>query len=265
MGAWAWVLAAGVGLAASSDGAQEGLTSEAPTQTVVQEVESALGPIGPGEELWAGHQIVLGARSVPILGTLETRTDSYYLAKVRREEGAIHVSQITCKMEIARFAGVKVSFLPEGLPKMPASSFIFRESGDRWEAGPWVTEWEEEDVDHDGKPGATVNVEAPVCGGTVFLAGWSRAIARGVEKDGAIQGEMRASVGHRIIGTSSGCISLVAKDSEEKVKGTFAYRPLPTSTTCAHLLAAEWPVQAPEAEEKEPPQRVRKQRPRIRR
>lgn len=219
---------------------------------------------GLGQEMWAGHQVVKGARSVPILGTLETRTDSFYLATVERKEGEIHLSQKTCRMDIARFAGVKVSFLEEGVPKMPPSRIVYRSRGEQWEAGPWITEWQEQDVDQDGKPGATISVEAPICGGTIFVSGFSKAIARGAEGKQGLEGEIRAQVGHRILGTSGGCIKLVAKDSEETVAGTFAYTPVPADATCESLQGGGWPAKAAEPEKPGKEAAPRKDRKRIR-
>lgn len=203
---------------------------------------------GGAEELWAGHQVLLGTRKIPILGAFETRTDSFQLAVVEREEDRIVLRQRTCRMEIAPVAGVHVSFLPEGVPKMPPSIIPYVRRGTRWEGGPWLTSWSEEDVDGDGNPGATVVVEAPICGGTIFVAGQSRSTTRATEKQGGIEGEMRSRVGHTILGTSGGCLRLAARDSEEVVAGTFAYVPVPPDSTCESLLAAPWPVEAPEAQ-----------------
>ncbi|AKU90101.1 hypothetical protein [Vulgatibacter incomptus] len=196
------------------------------------------------EELWAGHELIIGARTVPILGTLETRTEIFEIARVVRTDDEIRLVQQKCKLEIARFAGVHVFFLPEGIPKMPPSTFAFRKKGDRWETDPWETTWSTEDVDGDGKPGATVTVDAPICGGTVYVGSRSRSIARGKLVDGGLRGELRASVSQKILETSGGCIGLVAKDTEEKVGGNFAYTPVPAGTTCETLLAKGWPIHA---------------------
>lgn len=201
---------------------------------------------GEAEELWAGHQVLLGARKIPILGELQTRTESFQLAAVERQDGAIRLKQRTCRMENAPVAGVRVNFLPEGVPKMPPSIIPYTRRDGAWVGGPWVTEWGEEDVDRDGKPGATVQVEAPICGGTLYVGGFSRATTRATEREGGLEGEMRALVGHRILDTSGGCLKLAARDAEEKVSGTFAYRPVPAGSTCESLLAEPWPVKAPE-------------------
>lgn len=210
-------------------------------------------------ELWAGHQATVGARRVPILGTLVTRSDTFLLATIRREGDEVRLEQQLCKLDIAPFAGVKVSLLAEGVPKMPRTPVVFRRKGVRWEAVPWSTSWNYEDVDGDGKPGATVTVEAPICGGTLFVGSNSQAVARGVEKAGGISGELKVSVEQRILQTSGGCLALVAKDTKEQVVGTFAYVPVPAGSTCESLMGSKWPAHAeppPDPREK-PKDRVR--------
>lgn len=204
------------------------------------------------EEIWAGHQLVLGSRSVPILGTLETRSETYLIAKVERDGEEIRLVQKLCKLEIARFAGVRVSFLPEGVLRMPSTSVTFRKKGGTaFEAIPWSTEWNYEDVDGDGKPGATVRVEAPICGGTLYVGSTSRSMARASESKGGLSGEIRVSVAQRIIESSKGCIGLVARNSEEKMGGTFAFVPVPEGSTCESLLKESWPAKAEEPKEAE--------------
>ena len=213
------------------------------------------------EELWAGHQATVGARRVPILGTLVTRSDTFLLARIRRDGDEVHLEQKLCKLDIAPFAGVRVSLLAEGVPKMPPTDITFRKKGLKWEAVPWSTSWNYEDVDGDGKPGATVRVEAPICGGTVYVGSNSQAIARGIDMAGAISGELKVSIDQRILETSGGCLGLVAKDTKEQVAGTFAYVPVPAGSTCDSLLAAKaWPAHAkapPDPREAAPPQRER--------
>ncbi len=198
------------------------------------------------DELWAGHQILIGHRKLPILGLLETRTESFHLARVERHGDRLLLHQRTCRMEVAPVAGVHVRFLPEGVLRMPPSLIPYARRGERWEGGPWITEWGEEDVDGDGNPGATLVVEAPICGGTLHVGGASHASTKATEKSGGLEGEMRATVRHRLLGASSGCLRLAARDSEETVAGTFAYVPVPADATCESLLAGSWPVRAPE-------------------
>ncbi len=228
--------------------------------------EAGASEAGSGEaktgtaEIWAGHQLTLGSRSVPILGTLETRTDLFVLATVERDGDEIRMEQQLCKMDIARFAGVKVSLLAEGLPKMPRTNIVFHKSGDAFVAEPWSTHWAYEDVDGDGKPGATVQVEAPICGGTLFVGSTSRSFAKATPAAGALSGELRVSVAQKILQSSGGCLGLVARDTEEKVSGTFAYVPVAAGSTCESLLAAGWPAHAPEAKAAPPKSRNEKER-----
>lgn len=237
------------------------LVSEAGAETAAEPKAAEHTAAPAGTELWAGHQATVGARRVPILGTLVTRSDTYLLATIRREGDEVHLEQQLCKLDIARFAGVKVSLLAEGIPKMPPTDIVFHKRGARWEAVPWTTSWNYEDVDGDGKPGATVTVEAPICSGTLFVGSNSQAVARGVETAGAISGELKVSVEQRILQTSGGCLALVAKDTKEQVTGTFAYVPVPAGSTCESLLASKWPAHAqppPDPRENEKPrERVR--------
>ncbi|HEY0840640.1 MAG TPA: hypothetical protein VGD74_10680 [Vulgatibacter sp.] len=231
------------------------------TTAAAEPETEAAGDATAGAETWAGHQATVGARRVPILGTLVTRSDTYILATIRRDGDEVHLEQRLCKLDIAPFAGVKVSLLAEGVSKMPPTSIVFRKRGVKWEAEPWTTSWNYEDVDGDGKPGATVTVQAPICGGTVFIGSNSQAMARGVEAGGAISGELKVSVEQRILETSGGCLALVAKDTKEQVTGTFAYVPVPAGSTCATLLGSKWPAHAqpppdPRVKEK-PKERVR--------
>jgi len=238
-------------------GAEEAPAPPTPTAAPDQEVQPE-----QQAELWAGHQLFLGSRTVPILGELETRSEIYVLAQVEQSGGEIRLQQRLCKMEVARFAGIRVSFLPEGVPKMPSTRIVFQKKGaDRFEAIPWTTSWTTEDVDGDGKPGATVLVEAPICGGTVLVGSTSRSIARGSTAGGGFEGELRVSVAQRILETSKGCISLAAHDSENRMLGTFRYVPVAADATCESLQAAGWPAQATSPKEVDRQEEQRRPRP----
>lgn len=250
-------------------GAKQGrsaeVSSEATSPGSQSQPAAQAGAEAAPAETWAGHQLFLGARSVPILGNLETRSETFVIAEVERAGDEIHLLQRLCKLEVARFAGVRVSFLKEGVPKMPPTPVTFQRRGEAsFEAVPWTTEWTYEDVDQDGKPGATVVVEAPICGGTVFVGSTSRSIARGTVARGALEGEVRVNVAQRILETSNGCIGLVAKDTEEKMLGTFSYVPVPAGSTCESLLGADWPTRAPEPQKQGEPTQPKKERRRPR-
>ena len=196
-------------------------------------------------ELWAGHQVVKGARSVPLLGSVETRTDSYFLATVERTgEGTILLKQRTCRVDIAEAAGVQVSFLPGAAPKLPLATLLLRKKGDAWYTA-FESGWGDEDADGDGNPGVTMQVEAPICSGKIFVTSQSRTQLRGREKDGGLAGEARAVSDQKTISADGMCLRTMAKDERDSVQGAFAYVPVQADATCESLLAAgAWPVRA---------------------
>ncbi|WP_373045867.1 hypothetical protein [Vulgatibacter sp.] len=230
------------------------LLALAPTGALANDAEGSPSPPATAEvpvaepaaveEWWAGHQVVFGTRKVPILGSLDTRTDSFLLARVVREGDELLLEQRSCRFEIAKVAGVRVSFR-EGAT-FPPATIRFQRTGDRFVAQPWSTTWSDEDIDGDGRPGATVEVDAPICGGSLFVGASSRSLARGEERDGALRGEVRVEVAQQILGTSGSCLEMMARDSTERVSGSFAYKRVPPGTTCESLLQAAWPVQADE-------------------
>ncbi|WP_373045685.1 hypothetical protein [Vulgatibacter sp.] len=200
----------------------------------------------PKRELWAGHQVVVGARDVPVLGDVETRTDSFVLAEVERAaDGTLKLVQRACRVAIAPAAGVKVSFLPGAEPKLPPASFALQKKGDRWYAD-FLSGWKAEDADGDGKPGATMEVDAPLCSGKLFVTSDSRTKLRGREERGGLVGETRAISDQKTLDAEGACLKMMASDTRDAVEGTFAYAPVPEGTTCEALLAGTWPVKAAE-------------------
>jgi len=196
-------------------------------------------------EVWAGHQVMKGARSVPLLGSVETRTDSYFLATVQRTgDGTILLEQRTCRVEIAEAAGVQVSFLPGAAPKLPPATLLWRRKGGAWFTA-FESGWGEEDADGDGNPGVTLQVKAPLCSGRIFVSSRSRTQLRGRERDGGLAGEARAVSDQRTLGADGVCLRTLAKDERDSVQGAFAYVPVERNATCESLLAAgAWPVRA---------------------
>ena len=67
-------------------------------------------------EHWAGHQVTFGTREVPVLGTLETRLDTYVIARVRRQGATVQIDQRACKVEYGDIGGVKVYVDADALP-----------------------------------------------------------------------------------------------------------------------------------------------------
>lgn len=200
--------------------------------------------------LWAGHQIVWGTRKIPLIGSLDTRTDTYVIARMEKVGDELKLVQNACRFDIAKVAGVKVSFRPGAETHFPQATIRFRKSGDGWLAEPWSTRWKDEDIDQDGKPGATLDVDAPLCGGTLYVGATSHSRARGVDAEGGLRGELQVEVEQKILDTSGACLSIMATDTSERVRGNFAYVPVPEGTTCESLQAGPWPAHAAERDDK---------------
>jgi hypothetical protein len=200
------------------------------------------------QEVWAGGAILIGHRAVPILGKVEARTESFVLAKVTRTPQKIVLEQKSCLVQLMNPIGVKLALNKDAAEKLPPVELIFEKKGDGyWHQAPATTAWQKEDVDHDGRPGLTVNVDAPVCGGKLFVSLDTTSIARGtLASDGTLKGELKAKVRQVVLDTEGACLSVLIKDSDEKSRGTFAYGPVPDDSTCDSLIKAGWPVRAPE-------------------
>ncbi len=204
---------------------------------------AALSEAG-GWVLWAGHQLVTGAQSAPVIGEIRTRTDSFLLARARRTEAGWEFEQRACRVEIADVAGASVT-MARPVERLPEARFTLTEKLGAFEGG-WFSLWGREDVDGDGRPGATVIVDAPLCGGTLEVASRTGNFASASPAGGALRGTIRVRVEQWILGTDGACLSLVAKDTDERMTGTFAYAEVPAGTTCATLEGRPWPVRARE-------------------
>lgn len=210
----------------------------------------AKDPDGAGAapyELWAGHQVVLGRQEVPVLGEIVTRTDTYFLAKVwRREAGVLEFLPVSCRIDVKEATGVKVRFDPETPPKLPPAMMTLVPGGeDTYYALPWVSGWGEEDVDGDGHPGVTIDVEAPVCSGRLYVASRSRQRARARRQGDEIVGRIKVRVEQRMLGADGVCLKMIATDSVQDMEGTFAWRRVDPGASCASLSKGAWPVKAP--------------------
>jgi hypothetical protein len=109
----------------------------------------------------------------------------------------------------------------------------------------WDVDWGREDMDGDGKPGATLTVSGTFCSGDVYVSSQSHYVAEQAHLDGhGLSGELTVAQRQQILGASGLCLRAMAGDSNETQKGTFAYRPVPAGTTCQSLAGKPWPVQA---------------------
>lgn len=193
-------------------------------------------------EYWAGHQVVFGTREVPVLGTLQTRMDTYVMARVRRSENEIQIDERACKVDYGDVGGVKIYVDANDLPD---SRVIY----ERVEGTPHYTmsgtlNWGHEDIDKDGNPGMRVYIDAPVCSGALHVTNKVTTIARAFGEDEAtpIRGEVTLNVRQTILGAEGKCLKAVSKDSFERSKGKFRYTKVKANATCKSLLDAGWPV-----------------------
>lgn len=195
-------------------------------------------------EYWAGHQVVFGTREVPVLGTLETRMDTYVLARVRRSDNEIQIDQRACKIDYSDVGGVKIYVDADALPD---SRLLFeRVEGTPHYSMTGVVNWGEEDLDEDGYPGLRVYIDAPVCSGNLHVTNKTTTNARGFgdDKGTPIHGEVTISNRQKILDADGKCLSAMAKDSYERSKGSFRYTRIKAGETCSSLLGATWPVKA---------------------
>ena len=206
--------------------------------------EATVEKAPPKTEYWAGHQVVFGTRKVPVLGQLETRMDTYVIARVRRSDESIQIDQRACKVDYADVGGVKVYVDVDALPD---SRIVFeRVEGTPHYSMTGVVNWGEEDLDEDGKPGVRVYVDAPVCSGNLHVTNRTTTNARGFgdEEGTPIHGEVTISNRQKILDAEGRCLSAMAKDSFERSKGSFRYTRIKSTETCRSLLDEGWPVKA---------------------
>lgn len=200
----------------------------------------ATTPAEPVYEWWAGHQVTLGSRDLPLRGRVTTRTETLVLARARVGAGSIVLDETACAIRFSRVGAVAVSMEARDIPTHRAS-FTLRD-GEYWsrsQAG-----WGDEDIDGDGNPGMTVSVDAPMCAGEIYVA--HRATTRSFasrDRDG-LRGRSRVSIEQRVLGTSNACLAMGAKDTQEVVRGPFAYVRVPDGTTCDSLIEGGWPIDA---------------------
>lgn len=199
-----------------------------------------------GSTLWAGHQVTFGRRSIPFKGEVETRMDSFVLARMRRDGDVIELEQTACHVRFSKVAGVTVHMNAGALP---STRMVFA-AAPRDEGAPQahglqgrsIVAWSTEDLDDDGHPGVTVRVQAPVCSGELYVSNRSRTRATATLDAERLRGRATVHVKQEILGADGACLEAVAKATDERQSGPFAYVPVPEDTTCETLLRRGWPV-----------------------
>lgn len=191
-------------------------------------------------EVWAGHQVGLGARELPLRGRVTTRTETLVLARVRKSGDKLVLEETACAIWFARVGGVSVSMDASRIPTHRAT--YEPHEGELWSRS--RAGWGDEDVDGDGNPGMTITVDAPLCAGEIWVAHAATTRAYGTRTTDGLQGRSKVLVEQRVLGTSNACLAMGAKDSSEMVRGPFAYTRVADDATCASLVASGWPIDA---------------------
>jgi hypothetical protein len=200
----------------------------------------------PRIEVWAGHQVLAGKRKVPLYGDKDIHTEIYLVAEVHRSPGHIELIQKICRMDISPIKNVLASMKPETVQRMPKSRFSLDEKPDGSLTGPpWRSGWDDEDLDGDGHPGATVQISGSSCSGEIYVSNQSTStLTSGHASDGGMTGQLSVRTQQRILGASGFCLKLVAGDSDEAQTGWFSYRRVRPDDSCRALSAKPWPVKA---------------------
>jgi len=190
-------------------------------------------------EVWVGHQVVKGKREIIMLGKVPTRTETFVLAKVKRVADRIELEQRPCRVEIQETMGIEVKIPPPMLAGLPTARIVFEHVGSgRYQSKPWTVAWGKRDLDGDGHPGATIAVEASLCGGELYVANRTTASARGVIAADGMSGTLDVRVEQSILGGSGMCVKLASDDSDEQQDGVFTYTRVPQGSTCESLFRA---------------------------
>lgn len=197
-------------------------------------------------ERWAGRQVVLGEQDLTLLGTVDTRAESFILADVRRHPDRYVLTQYTCRVDLAEVAGVSARMSdPAAQAVPPVTIEIPRKPDGTPEPVSWVVDWGSTDHDGDGNRGVTVSVGAPLCGGELYLSSRTTTKAYVFERDAALEASVDVTVEQTIFDTSNVCLDLATSDSVEQVSGRVKYVPVSKSETCSSLLRKGWPVPPP--------------------
>lgn len=191
---------------------------------------------------WAGHQVNYGTRQIPFRGEVTTRTDTFLLASAKFDGRRLVLHQEACLIRFQDVGRVRVSMDASSLP--PTRMTFSLQDDDQTLTGRSSVIWGEEDIDHDGNPGMTVTVDAPVCSGDLYVSNRSRTLATGFFDPQGFHGTAKVRVEQTILGSRGRCLGVVARDSDELVSGPFAYTRVATGTTCASLLRTRWPIDA---------------------
>lgn len=190
-------------------------------------------------ETWVGTLGVVGTRSIPLLGTVEYRTDTHVVATATRvAEDRWTVTQQVCGIAFAKALGATVTVAPHATRTVPATRFDWVRGPDGSWTSVWLGGWSEADFDADGHPGIRFSVAAPLCGGALHVASAARneAVADGADPR---TGRLKVWTEQRIVDTEGACLRVMARDRKEWLYGRYVLRVEPGATCDAP--GGPWP------------------------
>ena len=207
------------------------LASEADPEGVAVEVAEVSVAAKPVQ--WAGRFVASGSRRVPIIGTITYRTETRTLATVEPSETGVRLQQRTCAVVFEKSAGATLAMNPRGPAGIPTFHLSFERQAQGWTAQPWASGWGPEDLDGDGSPGITIDVSAPLCGGSLMVASDALTTpSRIVDLGDGVMGDVQVWTEQTVLQARGLCLRLFTKSSAETLTGRFAYGVVPGEATC---------------------------------
>lgn len=197
-------------------------------------------------ERWAGHQVVSGRKDLSVLGEVETRTESFLIADVSRRGDDYRLTQYTCRVAMSPVNGVQAKIADRAVRSLPPATIEFSSRpGGQFSPSRWNTGWGVADYDRDGRQGLTVTVDAPLCGGALYISSTTQTDAQWEAYDAGLEANLEVSVEQDILDTSNWCLDLATSDTTETVVGKVRYLPVSKESTCDRLFSSGWPVLVP--------------------
>ena len=198
--------------------------------------------LAQGPQTYLGHQVVVGTVLVPVLGDIETRTDTWVLVTLTQQADVMRWVQRTCKVWMAPVAGVKSSLPADTLPKLPVAHIRLDRAADGDWRGAWDTQWTAADLDEDGFPGVSVRIDVPLCAGHVYMAMQTHTQATASWVGASLLGELQVTMRQRMLGASNVCLRLGRKQQQQAFIGVFALTPVADITDCDDISDDAWPT-----------------------
>lgn len=197
----------------------------------------------PAVTLWAGAQEVTGSRKIPMLGAVQTRNLSWFIAEKRATKDGFELIQRPCGVSFDSVMGVQVHIGAKAVQSVPPATLRFTTEPDgSFGARAALSGWDATDHDGDGKPGVTVGVKAAICGGSLQVASRASTSARLRMVGTGLEGVVKVHVKQQILAAEGACLKRAAEDSDETLSGWVRLVPAPATATCQTWSAARWPA-----------------------